>query len=638
MAFRQIIIFIVHIHRVMKHFAASILVILLGTFVAKAQITAFPDTSICPGDLVTLGSVTVDICADCYSYEEIPFAPETIGGESITMVDDTYIGPYDIGFDFCFFGVYYDQFYLCSNGWISFVPPGGGWATNWTPDGPIPDGASNVPKAAIFAPWTDWHTGLCTDCIHYEVFGVTPNRRIAITWEEVPLFSCTDYLGTFQIVLYETSNWIDNHFMDVDICPTWDLGIATQGLQNEDATAAYTVTDRNATAWSATDESWRWYTSILEWYDEDGVLVGTGPEVDVSPEFTTTYTLVQTLCDGTSYTDDVTVTVGADLTIDSDITAVSCGGAGDGSISISVDGGIEPYTYEWSTGATGVTELSGLDGGTYTVTVTETGGCSRTYSFDVIEPEELVAEATDIVNNPCNGYDEGSVHIDVTGGSIPYSYSLDGGASTILSDFTGLEAGDYTVTVTDASGCTTTAEFTITEPILLTANLTADDTEIFVGQGSTITLTTSLPGIESVVWDPAVPCADDPCFEVTVYPTTTTTYTVTVTDDQGCVATTSITINVEFVPEVFFPTAFSPNGDGTNDFFQGISYNIESYTLRIYNRWGEVMFETNDIAGPGWNGVTDGEPQGMGTYVWQVDAGFINGEKFSETGNFVLVR
>ncbi|HNJ90833.1 MAG TPA: gliding motility-associated C-terminal domain-containing protein, partial [Chitinophagales bacterium] len=148
----------------------------------------------------------------------------------------------------------------------------------------------------------------------------------------------------------------------------------------------------------------------------------------------------------------------------------------------------------------------------------------------------------------------------------------------------------------------------------------------------------SLPGIESVVWDPAVPCADDPCFEVTVYPTTTTTYTVTVTDDQGCVATTSITINVEFVPEVFFPTAFSPNGDGTNDFFQGISYNIESYTLRIYNRWGEVMFETNDIAGPGWNGVTDGEPQGMGTYVWQVDAGFINGEKFSETGNFVLVR
>jgi len=613
----------------------------LTIVVSKAQITAFPDTSICPGDPVTLGSELVDVCTDCYSYEEIPYAPETIGGETYTMVDDTYIGPFDIGFDFCFFGVYYDQFYLCSNGWISFIEPAGGWAGNWTPDGPIPDAAGNVPKAAIFAPWTDWHTGLCSDCIHYEVFGVAPNRRIAITWEEVPLFSCTDLIGTFQIVLYETSNWIDNHFTDVMICPTWDLGIATQGLQNEDGTAAYTVTGRNATDWEASEESWRWYTSEIFWYDEGGTLIGTGPEVDVTPDVTTTYTLVQVLCDGTEYTDDVTVTVGAALSIDSVVVDVSCGGAGDGSISIDIGGGLEPYTYEWSTGATGVTEITGLDGGVYTCTVTEEGGCSRTYTFTVQEPETLTAEATDLVNNPCNGYEEGSVLIDGNGGTVPYTFSLDGGTPTIINEFDGLGAGDYTVLVTDASGCTTEVEFTITEPILFTADLSADNIAILGGQPVTITLETSLPDVVSVTWDPDVPCAtpDDPCFMIVDTPFTTTTYYVTVVNSEGCIAIDSITIFVDIAPEVFFPAAFSPNGDLTNDVFFGNGYNISSYHLYIYNRYGNVVYETDKyIEGVGWDGRYEGVEQEMGTYVWQVQAGFGDGESFSATGNVILVR
>lgn len=614
------------------------LVILISTLGLRAQITAFPDTSVCPGDPVTLGSILVDVCADCYSYEEIPFAPEPIGGVTMTMIDDTYIGPFDIGFDFCFFGEVYDQFYLCSNGWISFVTPGPGWATNWTPDGPIPSAASNVPKAAIMAPWTDWHTGLCTDCIHYETIGVAPNRKIAITWEEVPLFSCTDELGTFQIVLYETTNWVDNHFTDVMVCPTWDLGIATQGMHNEDGTVAVTVTGRNATEWEAHDESWRWYTSNIAWYDEAGTLIGTGPEVDVAPEYTTTYTLVQTLCDGTEYTDDVTVEVGAELTVDSVITNVSCGGAGDGSITIDIGGGLEPYTYEWSTGATGVTEISSLNGGVYTVTVTEAGGCSRTYTFTIVEPEPLVAEATDIVNNPCNGYAVGSAHIDVSGGSLPYTYSLDGGAPTIVDTFEDLPAGDYTVVVTDASGCTTEVEFTITEPILFTADLTADNISILGGQPVIITLETSLPDVTGTNWVPDV-AETNPAFVVVDTPYTTTTYYVTVTNSEGCIATDSITIVVDLAPEIFFPSAFSPNGDNVNDIFFGYGYNVDTYHLVIYNRYGQVVFETNTFGtGIGWDGKRDNVDQEIGTYIWQVSAGFADGQEYNNSGNFTLVR
>lgn len=621
-----------------KHYALLLLLVTC-IFSLNAQITAFPDTSICPGDNVTLGSDLVDFCGDCYTYEEIPFDPAPIAGTALTMVDDTYIGPFPIGFSFCFFGEEYTQFYVSSNGWISFLEPTTAWSINWTPDGPVPDAAANVPKAAIYCPWTDWNTGLCTDCIHYETIGVAPNRAMVVTWDGVPLFSCVGEIGTFQIILRETSNFIDNHLTYTTVCPTWDLGIATQGLENQDGSIAFTVTGRNATAWSATDESYRWYTSDVEWFDDAGTLIGTGPEVDVAPDVTTTYTLVQTLCDGTVYTDDVTVTVGAAFDATVSTTDITCGGDNNGTASIDLTGGIPPYTYEWSTGATGVTSVSGLDGGTYTVTVTEAGGCSRTYTFTIVEPEDLTATVENLVNNPCNGYSEGSVHINATGGTPPYSYSLNGDAPTIIDDFSGLAAGEYTVLVTDANGCTTEVSFTITEPILLTADAVASDASIFVGQSTTITVETSLPNINSVTWDPDVPCIVDPCLSTTVSPTTTTTYVVTVTDDQGCVAYDTITIEVEFVPEVFFPSAFSPNGDGTNDLFQSVGYNITSYDLKIYNRWGQMLYETSSFdPAAGWNGTYNNEDQNMGTYVWQVNVGFVDGQVYSDTGNFILVR
>ncbi len=624
---------------IMKKQITLLGILLAFVIIGKTQITAYPDTSICPGDEVTLGTSLVDFCGDCYSYQELEYAPEPIGGLAVTMVDDTYIGPYDVGFDFCFFGETYTEFYLCSNGWISFVEPGGSWAGNWTPDGPIPDAAGDVPKTAIFSPWTDWHTGLCEECIHFENAGVAPNRKLIITWDEVPLFSCTDDIGTFQIILRETSNFIDNHFTDVMVCPTWDIGVSTQGLQNQNGTIAFTVEDRNATAWEAHDESWRWYTSLVAWYDEDGVLIGEGQTVDVSPEFTETYTVVQTLCDGTVYTDDVTVEVGADFEVDLVSTNITCGGDGDGSVSITITGGLEPYTYEWSTGETGVTELTDLDGGTYSVTVTEAGGCQRTYEFTIIEPATLEGTAEDIINNPCNAYTDGYVHIVPTGGTIPYTFSLDGGDPTIVGEFSDLPAGEYNVTITDASGCTFEVPFSITEPILLTADATADDQTIFVGQTATITVETSLADIVTATWEPEVPCLDDPCLTTTVAPTTTTTYTITVVNSEGCIAVDTITIFVEFVPEVFFPSAFSPNSDGTNDLFQSIGYNITTYHLKIFNRWGEIIFETDTYdASSGWDGKFEGEEQDMGTYVWQVSAGFINGEEYIDSGNFVLVR
>lgn len=604
-----------------------------------SQITAYPDTTVCSGETLTLYSDAADFCGDCYTYEEIPYAPETIGGDDITMVDDTYEGPFDIGFEFCFFGTVYTEFYVCSNGWISFEEPGGGWAGNWTPDGPVPDDADNVPKAAIFGPWTDWHTGLCTGCVSYELTGTAPDRRMIVTWEDVPLFSCTSDEGTFQIVLHETTNFIDNHLTEVLVCPAWDLGISTQGLQNQDGTIAYTVEGRNATEWDATDESYRWYTSFISWFDEDGELIGNGPTVDVTPETTTTYTVVQTLCDGTEFSDEVTVTVGEDFSGTLDITDVSCGGLTDGQVTITLDGA-GPYEYDWSTGETGSNSIDGLAAGTYSVTVTAPDGCEKTFDFEIIELEPLTLAFEDIENAQCFGFENGSATIAVEGGATPYTITSNGEETG--SFLTELGAGSYDVIVTDANGCTIEDVLVITEPDELSI-VGSGDVSITYGLSTELTATpSSLTGITGVTWAPeggVLGCDDDPCFIYTVTPVVSTTYYVSISDENGCFAIDTINVTVIYTNEVLVPNAFSPNGDNVNDQFQGIAFNLSSYYMGIYNRWGELVYETNSIDYVnGWDGSYNGKEAEVGTYVYYIDATFQTGVDFQTQGSFQLIR
>ena len=145
--------------------------------------------------------------------------------------------------------------------------------------------------------------------------GVAPNRKTIITFEEVPLFSCTTYEGTFQFVLHETTNLVENHLWEVDVCPAWDLGIA-QGIHNQTGTVAYTVPGRNATDWAATDESWQYVQQHPGMMPAPGWWLELGDSIDVSPDVTTIFAEV-TLCDGSTYTDSATVTIAAPFDIDS---------------------------------------------------------------------------------------------------------------------------------------------------------------------------------------------------------------------------------------------------------------------------------------------------------------------------------
>jgi hypothetical protein len=152
------------------------------------------------------------------------------------------------------------------------------------------------------------------------------------------------------------------------------------------------------------------------------------------------------------------------IRITPDVDDITCFGDSDGSINIlPVTGGTSPYAYAWSTGAS-TAGINGLIATNYDVTITDANGCSRNFPFVITEPSAIgITSFVDPAS--CNGSADGEIRITpVTGGTAPYTYQWSGGSTATNDNITGLTAGSYDLTVTDANGCTANFAFTVTEP------------------------------------------------------------------------------------------------------------------------------------------------------------------------------
>ncbi|HEX2936471.1 MAG TPA: T9SS type A sorting domain-containing protein [Bacteroidales bacterium] len=155
----------------------------------------------------------------------------------------------------------------------------------------------------------------------------------------------------------------------------------------------------------------------------------------------------------------------APMTITFNSTNVSCNGSGDGMLQPVITGGHEGFTYNWNTGAT-TASISDLLPGSYTVTVTDGKLCTKTATGNIIEPAVLSITSVNQANVSCYGVSNGSIALNVTGGTPQYNYSWDQGAGTSATA-SNLPAGTFNVTVTDANNCTTNGTYTITQPTAL---------------------------------------------------------------------------------------------------------------------------------------------------------------------------
>ena len=313
-----------------------------------------------------------------------------------------------------------------------------------------------------------------------------------------------------------------------------------------------------------------------------------------------TYTVTVTDANACTKSLSVSITETSPLVLTETHVNVLCNGNATGSIDLTVSGGTSPYTYSWTGGAT-TPDRSGLVIGTYTVTVTDANNCTKTLSATITEPTAVVLSTTQ-VNVLCNGSSTGSIDLTVSGGVSPYTYAWTGGATT--QDVSSLAAGTYTVTVTDANACTKTTSVTITQPTALSpsASLT-QPTNCFVANGSIDLTVSGGTGAYTYSWTGGATTQD-------LLNVVEGTYTVTVTDANGCTKTSSYTL--DYI-DIINPTITCPANINVNNSPASACSAVATYTTPTATDNCGILSVTSQ------SGLASGAtyPVGTTTNVWR---------------------
>ncbi|MBX7182856.1 MAG: choice-of-anchor L domain-containing protein [Bacteroidia bacterium] len=344
-----------------------------------------------------------------------------------------------------------------------------------------------------------------------------------------------------------------------------------------------------------------------------------------------TYSVVVT--DGYGCTTGTTQTVNqptaVDLSLDS--TNISCFGFADGTVTASVTGGTGPFSYLWNTGAS-TSSLSGVPAGIYWVVVTDAQGCFLRDTVTLVQPEELLGNLS-YQDVSCYGYSDGSVELSLQGGTEQYSILWSTG-STETAIFN-IPAGIYSVSVLDRNGCELDLVTGISQPSQVVAEIQSENDilpmEEFqidgIASGGT-------PGY-TYQWEPAYLNECDTCHQITGQVRNETDIVLQVMDTSGCIAYDTVHIRI-LENVIWVPNAISPNGDGKNDVFKAYAPpGIKSFTMRIFNRWGEQIFKADDID-DGWDGSYKGTMK-SDLYVYHIEVKYPNGNSTSKSGTVTVL-
>ena len=344
-----------------------------------------------------------------------------------------------------------------------------------------------------------------------------------------------------------------------------------------------------------------------------------------------------TVTDGSNCTSTQTVNITAPSALTNSVstTPASCG-LSDGTASVTVNGGAGGYTYSWQPGSQTGSVANNLSAGIYTITIVDQNNCVVTNTVQVSNPNSPVILAS--ANGPfCEG---GAINLAASGG-LNYFWSgpngfISNSQNPQIFPASTVQSGTYSVTGTDANGCVNTATVNVLVTASPVVSVTSSVPTFTVYTGDNITLNAN--GASTYVWFPGGVTGQ----QLNINPANEGTfiYCVVGTTAQGCQDSACVNFSVIKMDcgSLFIPNAFSPNGDLSNDelCIYGAQC-IEVLQFRIFDRWGEKVFESAD---PNfcWDGSYQGKMLNSGVFAYYLSATFKNGEKVDFKGNVSLIK
>lgn len=326
----------------------------------------------------------------------------------------------------------------------------------------------------------------------------------------------------------------------------------------------------------------------------------------------------------------------------------------DGQLNVSLVTPLPGVDIQWSTsggqiiGSTTGSQIMFNGPGVYIVNVTH--ALSQCSDADTI----LISETTDgpdvilstVTPANCDDVSDGMIVLSsVQGGTPPYTFFVNG-LLTPAPTISNLSPGTYLVQVEDVNGCALDTVLSVLSGEEVMVDLEAQVT-IQLGEDHLLMAVVNIPPseISSVFWTPGTYLSCDTCLSTQSMPEADITYTIVVTDIYGCTGTATVTIRVIDENQIFIPNAISPsNRDNVNDYFTVYASKPGTHilSLRIFDRWGAVVFEKKDfptnIANEGWDGTFNGEPLNPAVFVYMVEVESIPGVIELLKGDVTIVR
>ncbi len=282
--------------------------------------------------------------------------------------------------------------------------------------------------------------------------------------------------------------------------------------------------------------------------------------------------------------------------------------------------------------------------GIYTSVFSSSGGCDSTAFLSIVTTNPCAIEAmVDWIDADCEAANNGIIQIIPSSPNENYQVSIDGGenfSSALL--FEALPTGMYSIIIREGQDCETDLG---TIDILTLNDLQASinpDTTIKIGGQVTLTLIESNTNIETVHWNSAKESCQD-CISFVVSPESTTSYTATIIDENGCSILLEMTIFVRESTDIYVPNIFSPNQDGINDRFMIVPAQNKDYELVefvIYDRWGNPVHQEQDQSlrsMQGWDGTKNSRAVAQGVYAYYLIVQEGNNQQILK-GSITLIR